>query len=133
MLPSDGGVKPTTLRESIMHILWSIRKPICIPSGVVWSMPRFVVEHAHTEQTCPAKDPRMAVGLLQIVAPQNAGKSGVTIHAEAVANGQHHLYLIVDAANAETVRTYLAPFAQVGSLTVTPASQFEEVVHRGAC
>ena len=96
-------------------------------------MSRFVVEHAHTEQSCPAKDPRKAAGLLQIIADQNARRHGVAIHAEAVTNGQHHLYLIVDAANAETVRTYLAPFAQVGSLTVTPASLCEEVVHRGAC
>jgi len=96
-------------------------------------MARFVVEHSHTEQTCPAKDPRIAAGLLQIVAPQNAKKHGVEIHAEAVTNGQHHLYLIVDAANAETVRSYLAPFGQMGSLTVSPASLCEEVVHRGAC
>ena len=75
----------------------------------------------------------MAAGLLQIVSPQNAIQHGVTIHAEAVASGQHHLYLIVDAASAETVRAYLAPFAQVGSLTVTPASLCEEVVHRGEC
>ncbi len=96
-------------------------------------MSRFVVEHAHSEQTCPAKDARLAAGLLQIVAPPNASQHGVTIRAEAVTNGLHHLYLIVDAANAETVRSYLAPFAQVGSLSITPASRCEEVVHRGAC
>lgn len=93
----------------------------------------FVVEHTHPAQTCPARDPPMAAGLLQVVAPQNARQHGVTIRAEAVADGQHRLYLIVEAADADTVRTYLAPFAQVGSLTVTPASPCEEVVHRGAC
>lgn len=75
----------------------------------------------------------MAAGLLQVVAPHNATKQGVTIQAEAVTNGQHHLYLIVEAGTADAVRTYFAPFAQVGSLTVTPASRCEEVVHRGAC
>ncbi len=93
----------------------------------------FVVEHAHTSQTCPAGNPQLAGGLLQIVAPKNAAKRGVAIRAEAVANGQHHLYLIVEAANADTVRSYFAPFGQFGSLTVTAASPCEEVVHRGAC
>ena len=93
----------------------------------------FVVEHAHPAQSCPAGNPQLAGGLLQIVAPKNAAKHGVTIHGEAVANGQHHLYLIVEAANADVVRSYFAPFGQLGSLTLTASSSCEEVVHRGAC
>lgn len=96
-------------------------------------MTLFVAEHAHTAQTCPAGNPQLAAGLLQLVAPTNAAKHGVAIRGEAVANGKHHLYLIVEAANVDTVRTYLAPFGQFGSLTITPSSSCEEVVHRGAC
>ena len=107
--------------------------PLCSRSRLVRPLTVFVVEHAHTAQTCPAGNPQLAGGLLQIVAPKNAAQHGVGIRAEAVANGQHHLYLIVEAANADVVRSYLAPFGQLGSLTVTPSSSCEEVVHRGAC
>ncbi len=96
-------------------------------------MALFVVEHAHPGSSCPAKDPQAAAGLLQIVTPERARQHGVAIHGEAVAAGQHHLYLIVEAADVGTARTYFAPFAHFGSLTVTPASRCEEVVARGAC
>ena len=58
---------------------------------------------------------------------------GCWCRGEAVANGQHRLYLILEAANADVVRSYFAPFGQLGSLTLTASSSCEEVVHRGAC
>jgi Protein of unknown function (DUF3303) len=96
-------------------------------------MSLYLTEHTHAAETCPAKNPQMAGALLQIVNPANAAKSGIKIHGDAVANGGHHLYLIVDAANEGAVRQYFAPFAQLGTLQVTPASHCEEVVERGQC
>jgi uncharacterized protein with GYD domain len=75
----------------------------------------------------------MAPFLLQILSNSNAQKSGLKIHGDAVARGQHHLYVIVEGPSESAVRQYLAPFGQAGSLDVLPASSCEEVVARGAC
>ncbi len=94
-------------------------------------MPLFVTEHTHPAEQCPARNPQMAAGLLALI--QNASKAGIRIHGDAVTNHQHHLYVIAEASNEETIRKYFAPFGQMGTLTVTPASHCEEVVARGAC
>ncbi|MGA8543144.1 MAG: DUF3303 family protein [Thermoplasmata archaeon] len=75
----------------------------------------------------------MAPFLLQILSAPNAEKAGLKLHGDAVARGQHHLYVILEGPNEAAVRQYLGPFAQAGSLDVTLASSCEEVVGRGAC
>ncbi len=97
------------------------------------TMPLFVAEHRHPADRCPAGNPQMAPFLLQILSDANARKAGLHIHGDAVARGQHHLYVIVEGPNEAAVRQYLAPFGQAGSLDVLPASTCEEVVARGAC
>ena len=94
-------------------------------------MALFVAEHTHPADRCPARNPQMANGLLAIIA--NAGKAGIKVYGDAVTTGGHHLYLIVDAANLQKVQEYFAPFGQMGTLQVSPASHCEEVVARGAC
>jgi hypothetical protein len=94
-------------------------------------MPLFVAEHTHPAEHCPARNPQMAGGLLALI--QNSGKAGIQIHGDAVTTGQHHLYVIAEAPSEEQVRAYFAPFGQMGTLTVTPASHCEDVVARGAC
>jgi hypothetical protein len=96
-------------------------------------MALYVAEHTHAAETCPAANPQMAGALLQVVSPTNASKAGIRIFGDAVANGKHHLYLIVDAENESVVRQYFAPFGQLGTLEVTPASHCEDVVNRGKC
>jgi len=96
-------------------------------------MTLFVAEHQHPADRCPAANPQMAPFLLQLLSAPEAAKHGVRIHGEAVARGAHHLYLIVDGPSEESVRTWLAPFAQAGSLAVQAASPCEEVVARGKC
>jgi len=94
-------------------------------------MSLFVAEHTHPAERCPARNPEMAAGLLALI--RNSGKAGIKIHGDAVTNQQHHLYVIAEAPDEQTVRTYFAPFGQMGTLTVTPASHCEQVVARGAC
>jgi Protein of unknown function (DUF3303) len=96
-------------------------------------MPLFVAEHRHPPDHCPAGNPQMAPFLLQILSPANAAKAGLTLHGDAVARGQHHLYVILEAPDEAAVRQYLGAFAQAGSLDIVPASTCEEVVGRGAC
>ena len=94
-------------------------------------MPLFVVQHKHDAATCPAGDKETGGQLLQILA--SAPQAGVTIRAEAVVDGQHELNLIADAENAEAMEQFMAPFGQMGSVTVRAASVCEAVVDRGFC
>ncbi len=96
-------------------------------------MTLYLAEHTHPGAQCPANNPPMAAGLLQIVNVENARRHGITIHGDAVADGQHHLYLIVEGRGEKEVREYFAPFAQLGTLKVTAASHCEQVVGRGHC
>lgn len=96
-------------------------------------MALFVAEHRHPADRCPAANPQMAPFLLELLSTESAARAGVTIHGEAVARGEHHLYLILDGKDEAAVRRYLSPFAQAGSLEVRAASRCEEVVARGAC
>jgi hypothetical protein len=96
-------------------------------------MPLFIAEHKHAGERCPANNSQMAKGLLQLVDEANAESHGITINGHAVANGQHHLYLIVEAPSEQEVKKYFAPFGQVGTLKVTAASHCKQVVGRGHC
>ena len=94
-------------------------------------MPLFVAQHKHDAATCPAADKETAGQLLQLLA--GAPQAGVTIRGEAVVDGEHELNLIVDAESVETVEKFMAPFGQMGSVTVRAASSCERVVDRGYC
>ena len=91
----------------------------------------FVVQHRHEATSCPAANAEIAPQLLRVLA--SAPAQGVKILAEAVVDGGHELNLIVDAPSAETVEGFMAPFAQMGSVSVRAASACERVVERGAC
>lgn len=96
-------------------------------------MSLYVVQHKHTGETCPAKSKEMGGMLLTHLSEENAEKYGVKINAEAVIDGAHTLYLIVESENERNVREFMGPFAQAGSVEVMPASVCEAVVERGAC
>jgi hypothetical protein len=93
----------------------------------------FVVEHHHPAECCPATDPTMASMLLKHLSPENAGAQGLTIRSEAVVDNAHALYMIVEAADSQSVERFMQPFAQAGSVSVMPASSCETVVERGGC
>ncbi len=96
-------------------------------------MALFIAQHQHAADRCPAKDPRMGVQLLQHLSAENAAKSGIKIHGEAVATGKHRLYLILEAPNEETLKRFLQPFGQAGTVEVLPAASCELVVDQGGC
>jgi uncharacterized protein DUF3303 len=96
-------------------------------------MALFIAEHTHPADRCPAGNPQMAPALLQIVSKGNASKHGIQIHGDAVANGGHHLTLILEGPSEKAVHEYLAPFGMVGTLKITPSSHCEAVVARGSC
>jgi uncharacterized protein DUF3303 len=96
-------------------------------------MALFVAVHQHAPERCPATDPSMGPMLLNHLSAANAAKYGVSIQAEAVANDKHTFYLIAEASDEGQMNQFLAPFAQVGSVELLPASSCEAVIDRGGC
>ena len=96
-------------------------------------MSLYVVQHRHDADHCPAGNREMAPMLLKHLSPANAATYGLTIHGEAVVNGAHTLYMIVEAPEQENVSRFMQPFAQAGSVEILPANVCEVVVSRGAC
>src|SRR5260370_34723358 len=84
-------------------------------------MPLFIVHHQHDSERCPAKDPYRGSALLNHLSPASVHQHGVQIHAEAVVEGEHSLYLIVDAADERRVRDFIKPFEACGTVNVYPA------------
>lgn len=71
--------------------------------------------------------------LLNYLSRPNVRQYGIQIQGEAVANGEHALYLIVEADSEERIRSFMQPFTMVGSLDVYPASTCARVVTSGGC
>jgi len=97
------------------------------------SMALFVARHQHEAESCPAKDPEMGRMLLGHLTEENAAKHGISIEGEAVIEGQHTLYMILDAEDRGKVEEFMAPFAQAGSVEVLPATHCATVVERAGC
>jgi hypothetical protein len=93
----------------------------------------FIVKHHHSAEACPAGDPQIGPMLAQHVSKAGAGRFGIEVHGEGVVTGGHTLYLILDAPDQQRVTEYMAPFGQMGSVEVLPASPCEQVVARAAC
>ena len=96
-------------------------------------MSLFFVNHQHSAETCPAKDPNMGSILLAHINPMNARKLGVNIHGDAVLDGKHTFVLIVDAADISQVDKFMQPFRMAGTVEIIPASSCEVVVEREGC
>ena len=71
--------------------------------------------------------------LLNYLSRPNVRQHGIEIQGEAVVNGEHALYLIVDAETEERVRAFMQPFQIAGSLDIYPASTCARVVTSGGC
>jgi DMSO/TMAO reductase YedYZ molybdopterin-dependent catalytic subunit len=96
-------------------------------------MALFIVRHQHDADRCPATDLFSGAQLLNYLSRPNVGRHGVEIRGEAVVEGEHTLYMIVECHDAGLVREFMEPFAQAGSVDVYPASTCAGVVARGGC
>jgi hypothetical protein len=96
-------------------------------------MSLFVVKHQHSPETCPAGNPQMGPLLVQHVSEKHASKFGVRVRGDAVVDGQHTFYLIVEAEDEDIVKDFMAPFYQAGTVEIMPSSSCEAVVERAAC
>jgi DMSO/TMAO reductase YedYZ molybdopterin-dependent catalytic subunit len=96
-------------------------------------MALFIVRHQHEHDRCPAQDPYMGATLLNYLSRPNVRRHGLEIQGEAVVQGEHTLYLIVQADDESHVREFMQPFQMAGSLDIYPASTCARVVASGGC
>src|SRR6266481_5550055 len=96
-------------------------------------MALFIVRHQHDPDHCPATDPDLGAMLLNYLSRPNVRRHGVTIQGEAVVQGEHKLYMIVESSDADRVRAFMAPFARAGTVDVYPASTCARIVASGGC
>jgi DMSO/TMAO reductase YedYZ molybdopterin-dependent catalytic subunit len=96
-------------------------------------MALFVVRHHHTAEHCPAQDPYMGAMLLNHLSRPNVRQHGVEIQGEAVVQGEHTLYFIVEAVDESRLLEFMQPVQKAGSLDIYPASTCARVVARGGC
>ena len=96
-------------------------------------MPLFIVRHQHAADGCPAQDPLMGASLLNHLSRPNLRKFGLQIQGEAVVQGAHTMYMIVEAADEKRLREFMQPFQMAGSLDIYPASTCVRVVASGGC
>src|SRR4051794_14173611 len=96
-------------------------------------MALFIVRHQHAADGCPAQDPFMGARLLNHLSQPNVRKFGVQIHGEAVVQGEHTMFLIVEAVDEVGLRAFMQPFETAGSLDIYPASTCVRVVASGGC
>jgi DMSO/TMAO reductase YedYZ molybdopterin-dependent catalytic subunit len=88
-------------------------------------MALFIVRHQHEAERCPATDPEMS--------RPNVRRHGVHIHGEAVAQGEHTLYMIIESSDEDRVRAFMRPFAEAGGVNVYPATTCVRVIASGGC
>ncbi len=96
-------------------------------------MALYVVRHQHAPDRCPAQDPAMGAMLLNHLSRPNVRQHGINVQGEAVVQGEHTLYLIVDATDEGRLREFMQPFLMAGSLDIYPASTCARVVTSGGC
>ena len=96
-------------------------------------MALFIVRHQHPPERCPAQDPYMGATLLNHLSRPNVRRHGLEMLGEAVVQGEHTLYVIVQAEDESRVREFMRPLQMAGSLDIYPASTCARVVASGGC
>ena len=81
-------------------------------------MPLYLVQHSHTAETCPAKNPEMVRQLSSHMTQANADKYGVKILADFVYEPEHTVTLVLEANSPDKATNFALPFLNVGSLTI---------------
>ena len=96
-------------------------------------MALYVVQHKHDAETCPAGHPQMGPMLLKHITQDNASNFGIKVHGDAVLNGQHTFYLILEAGGDEKVKEFMTPFSQMGTVEIWPSNSCGRVVSQSHC
>lgn len=90
-------------------------------------MPLFFIEHRHTAETCPTRNPDMVRALRAHVDPVSAAGRGINVLADWANEPDHHTVFVVETATQELAEQFAAPFAGVGTVAVTMGLTCEQV------
>ena len=90
-------------------------------------MPLFLIDHRHTDDTCPTRNPDLVRALRSHVTPENAQSLGVPLLADWVNEPDHHVVIVVETDTLAAAEGFAAPFGQVGSVDVTLGLTCEQV------
>ena len=96
-------------------------------------MTLYFVEHQHSTETCPTRNPDMMRMLGQHVTQGNADTFSVKIHADVVHPGEHKMNMVLEADKRESIDKFMQPFGMVGSVDVKEVATCEQVVETGRC
>lgn len=87
----------------------------------------YLVQHTHTAETCPTKNPAMVRQLAGHMTQQNADKYGVKILADWVNEAEHTVILVLEADSPEKATNFALPFLNVGPITIRAGATCQEV------
>jgi DMSO/TMAO reductase YedYZ molybdopterin-dependent catalytic subunit len=96
-------------------------------------MALFFVHHHHNATSCPGTDLQMGAMLMHHLSRPNVRAHGLELHAEVVLDGEHVVYLIVEADDLSQVDAFVKPFRTIGSVDIFPASSFVSVMASRGC
>lgn len=98
-------------------------------------MPMYLVEHQHTDATCPAQTPENAKMMESLVlSTERQRQCGVKLVEDCKVKGEHRLLILLDASERANVEKYAEPFKMVGPTEVrdlTTCNEFLQNVLTG--
>ena len=90
-------------------------------------MALYLVHHSHTDETCPAKNPKLVRIFAAHVNQANGDKYGIKILADFVNDPEHTVILVVEADSIDKVHNFVTPFINnlpyVGRLLIKGATK----------
>lgn len=90
-------------------------------------MALYLIQHRHTADTCPTRNPDMVRALRNHVTADNAARMGLKLLADWVDEPEHTVILVVEADSPQQAEAFAAPFRQVGSVTVKEGQTCDQV------
>jgi len=90
-------------------------------------MALFLIEHHHTAETCPTRNPDMVRALRAHVTADNAKHMGLTLLADWANDDEHKVVMVVDSPTLQIADNFAAPFRQVGSVDIQIGGTCEDI------
>ncbi len=92
-------------------------------------MAQYLVEHVHTDETCPSRTAEGVKMMGELVLGQDHARStGVRFLNDYVVRGKHRLMLFVEADSPQNAENYAKPFRMVGKTDVHPLTKCEAII-----
>jgi hypothetical protein len=82
-------------------------------------MALYLVEHTHTAENCPAKNPDMVRQLSDHVTPANARRYDVKIIADWVNDVEHRAVFVLETDSEDKAAKFARPFQTIGTVKVS--------------